>query len=316
MPRYGPCNSNVGDKAVAFPAALFLKQLCCLRRHIAQSQLFAKGIMASHFLALPRELRDSIYEDIIQDTTAASQTLSDPLDLANLPSGAWRYANGLQSIFRVSRTIRAEVGDYIEHCETYLVSQRYRAFTGTESMTMWRPAHIPSSAQRLYLRLYVAIPRKIARRQIQQSDSFGKESNLFAGLASMLQECVHLRELVLEVAMRRQESIFGQGREATECDEFLQGSAFSELARAAKRLPRLQRFAINGSTGRHFERRKPDQSWTRMCLIPRCVSVCHCCGEHGGITCVEDTCDLVDGLVPRAMNEWLKISHIQLNVCM
>jgi hypothetical protein len=272
--------------------------------------------MSPTLLGLPRELRDEIYGHISNSPTA----LADPLPLNALPSGTRRYTNGLHSILKVNRFLRREALDHVKNSETYLVSQRYRAFAGLHNMTLWKPAPIPKHTQRLYLRIYIAVPRHVAspiahaaqivsmrdRRSISSDNTWLDEfSKIFTVLTSMMRPCLDLEDLVLEILIKRQESEFGLGYESAKgCDMVsaeVQQICKAEMEQVVQELPQMRRYTILGSK---FMRRKSGQMWTRHCLIPRCVATCHCF-EPFGSTCTEDREDLMEVSTPRRQEEWL-----------
>jgi hypothetical protein len=272
--------------------------------------------MPPTLIGLPRELRVEIYDYISNSSTA----LADSLPLNILPSGTRKYTYGMHSLLKVNRLLRRETLDHVKNSETYLVSQRYRAFTDLHNMTLWKPAPIPKHTQRLYLRVYIAVPRRVAspiahaaqiasmraRRSISGDNSWMDEfPKVFDVLTSMLRPCLDLKDLVLEILIKRQESEFGHGHESTERRDIvsaeLQNICKAEMEQIVQRLPRTRRYAIIGSK---FMRRKPGQQWTRHCLIPQCVTACHCHVPFGN-TCVEDWEDLVGDLTRRKPEEWL-----------
>lgn len=90
-------------------------------------------------------------------------------------------------------------------------------------MTLWKPAPVPPSAKQLYLRIYIAMPKRSAREKLSNDldarlKAISQEpvdpSGDFAVLASVLLNCCDLEDLVLEVVVRGQENIFGSGRES------------------------------------------------------------------------------------------------------
>jgi hypothetical protein len=272
--------------------------------------------MSPTLLGLPRELRNEIYGHLSNSPTA----LADPLPLNAVPSGTRKYTYGMHSLLKVNRLLRREAMDHVKNSETYLVSQRYRAFTGLHNMTLWRPAPIPKHTQRLYLRIYIAVPRRVAspiahgaqiasmrnRRSISGDNSWMEEfPKVFSVLTSMLRPCLDLEDLVLEILVKRQKSEFGLGCESTEKRDTvsaeLQEICKAEMEQVVQQLPQMRRYAIPESK---FMRRKPGQMWTRHCLIPRCVATCHCL-EPFGNTCVEDWEDLMEVSTPRRQEEWL-----------
>lgn len=135
------------------------------------SELFSKhtsspGTMSPPtLLDLPRELRD-INEHLI-DTPASSD---DPLPLTALPSGTRMYTNGMQSLLRVNRFLRNDALDHLKNCDTYLVSQIYRAFAGFDQMAAWKLAPIPTNTRRMYLRICVAVSERVARPVVRTID--------------------------------------------------------------------------------------------------------------------------------------------------
>lgn len=86
--------------------------------------------MSPTLLVLPREIRDNIYESL----SNVSDLSGDPLPLGDLPSGTRRFTNGVHSLLGVNRLLREEALDHAKKCDTYLVSQRYRAFAGLDQM--------------------------------------------------------------------------------------------------------------------------------------------------------------------------------------
>jgi hypothetical protein len=270
--------------------------------------------MSSTLLGLPRELRDKLYKHISNSPTA----FADPLPLNALPSGTRRYIYGMHSLLKVNQSLRREVLDHVKNSETYLVSQRYRAFTGLHNMTLWKPAPPPKHSRRLYLRIYIAVPRRVAspiahaaqlasmrdRRSLSGDSSWMDEfPKAFTVLTSMLRPCLDLEDLVLEVSIKRQESEFGLECESTEKRDIvsaeLQEMCKAEMEQVVQQLPQMRRYTILGSK---FMRRKPGQMWTRHCLIPRCVATCHCF-EPFGSTCVQDWADLMEVSTPRRQEE-------------
>ena len=278
--------------------------------------------MSPTLIGMPRELRDVIYEYLIHTHTNIHN--KQPLNLGTLPSGTRKYTYGAHSLMRTNRTLRAEVQEHLEHSETYCVSQRYRAFAGLENMTLWKPAPVPASAKRLYLRIYIAIPwdlaRKIgvgslhARMEAQPRRSGLEELGVpddhaddFTVLREVLRNCYDLEEMVLELVVRGQTSLFGRGRESLDSDPYTCGAAglgVAAVERMIQKLPLLRRYATILSGERKFMRRNFGEHWTRHCLIPSCVPTCHCYGAYGA-TCVEDSRDLLAGLTPCAADEWL-----------
>jgi hypothetical protein len=183
--------------------------------------------MPPTLLGLPRELRDEIYDYL----SSASTIPGDPLLLGSLPSGTRRHTQGLHPLLRVNRMPRTDALDRLKDCYTVLVSQRYRAFTGFHNMTLFKPAPIPVHARRLYLRIYVAVPERVAKPITQaaqavcmmsrRSGARGKSwldnfPKVFAILTSELRKCRDLEDLVLEIVIKRQDSQFGTGCESTE----------------------------------------------------------------------------------------------------
>ena len=183
-------------------------------------------------LDLPRELRDEIYDYL----SSVSTIPGDPIPLGALPSGARRHTQGLHSLLRVDRMLRADVLDHVKDCNTYIVSQRYRAFAGFHNMILFKPAPIPLHAQRLYLRIYIAVPERVAKPITQaaraacmlsrRSGARGKSwlndfPKVFAVLTSELRTCLDLEDLLLEVVIKRQDSQFGMGYESTERSDWI-----------------------------------------------------------------------------------------------
>lgn len=269
---------------------------------------------------IPRELRDVIYEHL---TYTRANTTGNPLNLEALPSGTRKYAHGAHALLRTNRKLRAEVQEHIRQFETYCVSQRYRAFAGLKNMYPWKHVPIPTSARRLYLRIYIAIPtklaRKITRASLSASMAIDDEASLqgsaadngpvdeFAVLKAVLRDCCYLEDLVVKLVVRSQGSLFGRGLESLEFDRDTQAVAelgAAAMAREIQRLPRLRRYATVVDRETTFVRREIGQEWTRQCLIPSCVLVCHCYGAYGS-TCVEDSRELLAGLAPCAADEWI-----------
>jgi hypothetical protein len=194
-------------------------------------------------------------------------------------------------------------------------------------MTLWKPAPVPKSARRLYLRIYIAIPRSLASKIAVESLYASMEAPLdpadledlgilddhaddFAVLEAVLRDCYNLEEMVLELVVRSQDSVFGRGRESLEGDQDTESVAalgVAAMEREMQKLPCLRRYAtfVNGEM--KFMRRNIGKNWTRHCLIPSCVPTCHCYGAYG-TTCLEDSRDLLAGLVPCAADEWLGFS--------
>jgi hypothetical protein len=96
-------------------------------------------------------------------------------------------------------------------------------------MTLWKPAPVPPSARKLYLRVYIAITTRLARKtadnsllahmnvsatSLQESAVEDRGADNFAVLNAVLRDCYHLEELVVELVVRGQETIFGQGLES------------------------------------------------------------------------------------------------------
>ena len=277
--------------------------------------------MSATLLDLPRELRDEIY-DYLSD---ASTIPGDPLSLATLPSGTRRHTQGLHSLLRVNRMLREDALDRLKDCNTYLVSQRYRAFAGLHNMTLFQPAPIPAHAQRLYLRIYVAVPERVAKPITQaaqaasmisrRSGARGKSwmddfPKVFTFLTSELRTCLYLEDLVLEIVIKRQDSQFGTGSESTERSDWVSSELVdicnAEMEEVIRELPALRRYTVLGGGEAKFVRRNPGQPWTRQCLIPQCVDICHCY-EAFDKTCIEDAIDLRTDLTPTARGEWLSV---------
>jgi hypothetical protein len=279
--------------------------------------------MPPTLLGLPRELRNTIYENLTNNTHSHTNH-KHPLSLEALPSGTRKYTHGAQSLMRTNRKLRAEVQEHLRQFETYCVSQRYRAFAGLENMTLWKHAPVPTSAGRLYLRIYIAIPRSLASKIAVESLYASMEAPLdpadledlsvlddhaddFTVLEAVLRDCYDLEEMVLELAVRGQDSVFGRGRESLERDQDTESVAalgVAAMEREMQKLPSLRRYAtvVDGET--KFMRRNIGENWTRHCLIPSCVPTCHCYGAYG-TTCVEDSGDLLAGLTPCAADEWV-----------
>jgi hypothetical protein len=279
--------------------------------------------MPPTLLGLPRELRNAIYENLT-NKTHANINHRHPLDLETLPSGTLKYTQGVQSLMRTNRKLRAEVQEHLRQFETYCVSQRYRAFAGLENMTLWKHAPVPTSARRLYLRVYIAIPRSLASKIAVESLYASMEAPLdpadledlgilndhtddFAVLEAVLRDCYELEEMALELVVRGQDSVFGRGRESLDGDQDTESVAalgVAAMERVMQKLPCLRRYAtvVDGET--KFMRRNIGENWTRHCLIPSCVPTCHCYGAYG-TTCVEDSGDLLAGLTPCAADEWV-----------
>lgn len=115
--------------------------------------------MSQNLLDLPHELRDEIYDYLSSGSTLPG----DPISLAVLPSGTRRHTQGLHSLLRVNRMLREDALDRLKDCNTYLVSQRYRDFTGLHNITLFQPAPIPAHARQLYLRIYIAVPERVEK---------------------------------------------------------------------------------------------------------------------------------------------------------
>jgi len=289
--------------------------------------------MSPTLLDLPRELRDVIYDYL----GSGHPTSGSPLPLVTLPSGTRRFTQGLHALLRVNRILRDEALDRIKDCETYLVSQRYRAFAGLHNMIPFKSASVPAQARRLYLRIYIAVPERIAKPIAQATrlawagplanrlaDMGSGEPMMSRGalqaecpehfviLTSMLRACLPLEDLVLELLVKRQESLFGAGCESTEnhgwLADDLEGQCIKEIEQIFRELPSMRRYAILENGGTRFVRRNARQPWTRQCLIPQCIDTCHC-HEPFNKTCVEDSEDLLTGLIPTAREEWLSLTR-------
>lgn len=276
--------------------------------------------MPPTLLGLPRELRDAIYENLTE--THVINHNNNSLDLKALPSGTRKYTHGTLSLMRTNRTLRTELQEHIRQFETYCVSQRYRAFAGLNKMTLWKPAPVPPSARKLYLRVYIAITTRLARKtadnsllsrmnisaaSLQEPVLEDRGADDFAVLNAVLRDCYHLEELVVELVVRGQETIFGQGLESLDRNQHTKavaGLGISAMEREIQKLPCLRRYAIVVDRETKFTRRNVGEQWTRQCLIPSCVPTCHCYGAFGA-TCVEDSMDLFASLTPCAANEWL-----------
>jgi hypothetical protein len=113
--------------------------------------------------------------------------------------------------------LRADAFDRLKDCNTYLVSQRYRAFTGFNNMTLFQPAPIPARAQRLYLRIYIAAPERVAkpipqaaqaaammsRRTAAQGKSWLDDfPKVFTTLTPGPRKCFDLETLALEIGIK------------------------------------------------------------------------------------------------------------------
>jgi hypothetical protein len=279
--------------------------------------------MPPTLLGLPRELRITIYENLTNNTHA-NINYKHPLSLETLPSGTRKYTHCAHSLMRTNRTLRTEVQEHLRQFNTYCVSQRYRAFAGLENMTLWKPAPVPRSARRLYLRIYIAIPRSLASKiavdslyasmqapldpaDLEDLGILDDHADDFTVLESVLRDCFDLEEMVLEFVVRGQDTVFGRGRESLDSDQDTQavaGLGVTAMEREMQKLPCLRRYAtvVDGET--KFMRRNIGENWTRHCLIPSCVPTCHCYGAYG-TTCVEDSGDLLAGLTPRAADEWV-----------
>lgn len=277
--------------------------------------------MSPTLLDLPRELRDEIHDYL----SSVSTIPGDPILLATLPSGTRRHTQGLHSLLRVNRMLRADAFDRLEDCNTYLVSQRYRAFAGFHNMTLFQPAPIPVHAQRLYLRMYIAVPERVAkpitqaaqaavmmsRRTAARGKSWLEDfPKVFAVLTPELRMCYDLEDLVLEIVIKRQDSQFGMGYESTERSDWISSELFNicsaEMEEVIRDLPAMRRYMILGGGETRLVRREPGQHWTRQCLIPQCVDECHCY-EAFGRTCIEDAMDLRTDLTPTDRGEWLGV---------
>ena len=280
--------------------------------------------MPPTLLGLPRELRNAIYENLTNNNDHAN-IKKHPLNLETLPSGTRRHTHGAHSLMRTNRTLRIEVREHLRQFETYCVSQRYRAFAGLENMTLWKQAPVPASARRLYLRTYIAIPPRLALKIAVESLRASMEARLHAAdleypsvvlddhtedfgvLEAVLRDCCGLEEMVLELKVRGQKSAFGSDRESLDSDRdtrAVAGLGAAAVERVMQTLPRLRRYAtvVDGET--KFMRRNLGEGWTRHCLIPSCVPMCHCYGAYG-TTCVEDSGDLLARLTPCAADEWV-----------
>lgn len=283
--------------------------------------------MSPTLLGLPREVRDNIYE-FLSNVTEPS---GNPLPLRDLPSGTRRFTNGVHSLLGVNRLLREEALDHAKNCDTYLVSQRYRAFAGLDQMIPWKPAPIPTHARRVYLRTYIAIPDRVARPVTQAIDRIWQESRaarmqgdtwrslcpkVFDVLTSILRTCLKLEDLILELVLRRQNSPFGQGRESDEplgLDGWrLTDTCRYEMEQVMRELPRLQKYAIVGSQESRLVRRNAEGEWIRACVIPQCVDTCHCYGSFA-TTCEEDMADLLGDLTPRSCGQWISASMERRN---
>ena len=277
--------------------------------------------MSSTLLDLPRELREEIYDY----SSSVSTIPGDPIPLGTLPSGTRRHTQGLHSLLRVNRMSRADVLGRVKDCNTYVVSQRYRAFTGFHNMTLFKPAQIPVHARRLYLRIYMAVPERVAkpitqaaraafmmsRRTVTRGKSWLDDfPKVFAILTSELRTCRDLEDLILEIVIKRQDSQFGMGYESTETSDWISSElddmCNAEMEEVIRELPAMRRYTILGGGETKFVRRRPEQPWIRQCLIPQCVDTCHCC-EAFGKTCVEDAMDLRADLTPTNRGEWLSV---------
>lgn len=219
--------------------------------------------------------------------------------------------------------LRADALDRNKNCNTFLVSQRYRALAGFHNMTLFQAAPVPKRSRRLYLRIYVAVPERVAkpitqaaraahmmsRRTVARGrfwlDDFPK---VFAILTPQLRTCLDLEDLVLEIVIKRQDSQFGNGSESTETSDWISSELVdicnAELEEVIRNLPAIRRYMILGDGDPKFVRRRPAQPWTRQCLIPQCVDTCHCY-EAFGLTCIEDAVDLRTDLTPTHLGEWL-----------
>ena len=278
--------------------------------------------MPPTLLGLPREIRDSIYEFL----SNATEPSGDPLPLQDLPSGTRRFTNGVHSLLGVNRILREEALDHAKNGDTYLVSQRYRAFAGLDQMVPWKPAPIPTHARRMYLRIYIAIPDRVAKPVTREIDRIWQESRsarmqgdswrtmcpkVFDVLTSMLRTCLELEDLVLELVLRRQNSLFGQGRESNEplgLDGWrLSDTCRYEMEQVMRELPRLRKYAIVGSEETRLVRRNTGEEWIRACVIPQCVDTCHCY-ESFDTTCEEDMANLLGDLTPRSCGKWTSVS--------
>lgn len=275
--------------------------------------------MSPTLLDLPRELRDEIYDYL----SSAFTLPGEPLPLDTLPSGTRRHTHGLHTPLRVNQMLRADALDRLKDCNTYLVSQRYRAFAGFHNMTLFQVAPIPVRARRLYLRIYIAVPERVAkpitqaaraaymmsRRTVARGkfwlDDFPK---VFTTLTPQLRTCLDLEDLVLEIVIKRQDSHFGTGSESTETSDWISSELVdicnAEMEEVIRRLPAIRRYMILGGGEVRFVRRRPGQPWARQCLIPQCVDTCHC-QEAFGLTCIEDAMDLRTDLTPTDTGEWL-----------
>jgi len=277
--------------------------------------------MSPTLLDLPRELRDEIYNYLSSGSTLPGE----PLPLSTLPSGTRRHTQGLHSLLRVNRMLRADALDRVKDCNTYLVSQRYRAFAGFHNMTLFQPAAIPVRAQWLYLRIYIAVPERVAKpitqaaraanmmsRRTVARDKFWLDDfpKVFATLTPQLRTCLDLEDLVLEIVIKRQDSQFGTGCESTETSDWISSELIdicnAEMEEVVRGLPGLRRYMILGGGEVKFVRRRLGQPWTRQCLIPQCVDTCHC-QEAFGLTCIEKVMDLRADLTPTDLGEWLNI---------
>lgn len=275
--------------------------------------------MAPTLLGLPRELHDAIYMNLTNAHAKVHNKQS--LNLETLPSGTRKYTHGAHSLMRTNRRLRAEAQEHLRQFETYCVSQRYRAYAGLENMTLWKPAPVPTSARRLYLRIYISIPTILAQEiavesmfasmdidvaSLQELAEESHHAEAFAVLEAVLRYCYDLEDLVLELVVRAQETMFGQGLESLDWDQdthAVAGMGVAAMEREIQRLPRLRRYAtvMDGET--KFTRRNVGEQWTCQCLIASCVAICRCYVAHG-TTCVEDSRDLLSSLTPCAADEW------------
>ena len=188
------------------------------------------------------------------------------------------------------------------------------------------PLPIPTNARRLYLRIYIAVPERVARPVVRTIDSIWQESlsarmrgdswrascpPIFSTLTSMLETCVELEDLILELAIRRQDTPFGQGCGSTEfldsAGGLLDETFKYEMEQTARELSGLRRYVFigEGDETRLF-RRIAGEQWVPACLIPQCVNTCHCYGPFD-TTCVEDTADLLGDLTPGSCGQWMSV---------
>jgi len=105
-------------------------------------------------------------------------------------------------------------------------------------MTLWKPAPVHRSARKLYLRVYISIPtsfaQKIAGESLfasmdidevasQEVAADGMRVEEFIVLKAVLRDCCYLEDLMVEMVVRRQETMIGQGLESLDFDQDTRG---------------------------------------------------------------------------------------------